>query len=354
MNIRPYWRECLQELSKYYLIIVYTASHQSYADSVLDYLDPDKELIKYRLYRHNCVRVKMESEFIYVKDLRIFKNVKMEDMIIIDNSVLSFAFQLENGIPILPFYDNQEDIELKFLANYLGSIHNVRDLRVENNRSIKMLYFLNAVQEKEKIEEDKESYNSCFNIKLLNSNNSNEEENNSSYVSDPEGSNGSELRKEANNKNSNSMFKISLFSAEGNNMNNQNDISQMSDNNEASFTNSESSHNDSYNFNYNTGDITNKFFNFNNNNNYNINFNNNNNNLSNLRNGDNLNNMNKNKTRENNNSEGNTEIYGKRVNKRNNTFQDKLFSTLDDLKKTFTKLSEKKRTSVLFSNNNNI
>jgi len=84
----------------------------------------------------------MEDEFIYVKDLRIFKNVNMKDMIIIDNSVLSFAFQLENGIPILPFYDNKDDIELKFLANYLGNIHSVKDLRIENNRSIKMLFLL--------------------------------------------------------------------------------------------------------------------------------------------------------------------------------------------------------------------
>jgi hypothetical protein len=68
-------------------------------------------------------------------------------MIIVDNSVLSFAFQIENGIPILPYYD-KDDLELKFLSNYLNSIHNVKDLRIENNRSIKMLYFLNTVKEK--------------------------------------------------------------------------------------------------------------------------------------------------------------------------------------------------------------
>ena len=80
----------------------------------------------------------MGNESIYVKDLRIFKNVKMENMIIIDNSVLSFAFQLENGIPILPYYDNKEDIELKFLSNYLVNICNSQDLRIENIKSIKM------------------------------------------------------------------------------------------------------------------------------------------------------------------------------------------------------------------------
>lgn len=295
-------------MSKFYLIIVYTASHQSYADSVLDYLDPNKELIKYRLYRHNCVRVKMESEFIYVKDLRIFKNVKMEDMIIIDNSVLSFAFQLENGIPILPFYDNKDDIELKFLANYLGNIYSVKDLRVENNRSIKMLYFLNAVKEKMEGKSPEDNYNS-LNSELESSGNSN--------------------KKVINTDNTNSMFKINLFSIEGNN---QNDVSYHSENaNEVSFTNSESSHNDSSFTCNNNYDITNKFFNNKNN--------------------TNTNNFGNNYDAQNSeNSQVESSIVdpcNKRVSKRNNTFQDKLFSTLDDLKKTFSKLSEKKRNTIV-------
>lgn len=144
LNIRPFWRESLIEIKKHYVIIVYTASHQSYADSVLDYLDPEKELIQYRLYRHNCVRVKMENDFIYVKDMRIFENVELKNMTIIDNSALSFAFQLENGIPILPFYNNKDDNELTFLTHYLTYISKSDDLREENRKSLKLDYFLQA------------------------------------------------------------------------------------------------------------------------------------------------------------------------------------------------------------------
>lgn len=40
-------------------------------------------------------------------------------MIIVDNSVLSFLFQLDNGVPILPFYTNRQDEELIHLSFYL-------------------------------------------------------------------------------------------------------------------------------------------------------------------------------------------------------------------------------------------
>ena len=43
----------------------------------------------------------------------------MEDLLIVDNAVYSFGYQLDNGIPIIPFYDDKEDIELVHLVQYL-------------------------------------------------------------------------------------------------------------------------------------------------------------------------------------------------------------------------------------------
>jgi len=40
INIRPYTMKCLQELSKIFELVVFTASHSCYANVVLDYLDP--------------------------------------------------------------------------------------------------------------------------------------------------------------------------------------------------------------------------------------------------------------------------------------------------------------------------
>eukprot|EP00828_Plagiopyla_frontata_P031148 TRINITY_DN4098_c0_g1_i1.p1 TRINITY_DN4098_c0_g1~~TRINITY_DN4098_c0_g1_i1.p1 ORF type:complete len:450 (+),score=63.59 TRINITY_DN4098_c0_g1_i1:91-1440(+) len=116
VNIRPYAKECLETLSNYYEIIVFTASHSCYANVVLDYLDPDNKYISYRLFRENCIQT---EEGIYVKDLRIFQNRNLEHVLLVDNATYSFANHLNNGIPIVPYYDNQEDTELKDLTNYL-------------------------------------------------------------------------------------------------------------------------------------------------------------------------------------------------------------------------------------------
>ena len=89
INVRPYALECLKEASKLFQVVIFTASHQSYADVVLDYLDPNHEFIDYRLYRDSCMET---EEGVYIKDLRIIKNKLLKDLVIIDNAVYSFGY----------------------------------------------------------------------------------------------------------------------------------------------------------------------------------------------------------------------------------------------------------------------
>ena len=77
---------------------------------VLDELDPDREYIRHRLYRKDCIEI---HENIYAKDLRIL-NRDLCSIVLIDNAPYSYIFQLENGIPILPYYSG-EDSELVLL-----------------------------------------------------------------------------------------------------------------------------------------------------------------------------------------------------------------------------------------------
>jgi CTD small phosphatase-like protein 2 len=59
---------------------------------------------------------------VYIKDLRVFKNRDLKDMIIVDNAVYSFGAQLSNGIPITPFKDDKDDREFVCLMNYISII----------------------------------------------------------------------------------------------------------------------------------------------------------------------------------------------------------------------------------------
>ena len=150
INIRPYWKECLDKIKNIYNIIIFTASHRAYSDAVLNYLDPDNKYFKYRLYRDSCVQYKSDNINFYVKDLDIFKDkFNLKDIIIIDNSILSFAYHLNNGIPVVPFYDSQIDIELPLLSYYLLSIADYNDLRIANQEHIKLEFFLKQIKSEE-------------------------------------------------------------------------------------------------------------------------------------------------------------------------------------------------------------
>jgi CTD small phosphatase-like protein 2 len=87
-NIRPFTQQCLEEVNKHYEVVVFTASHKWYADVILDYIDPEKKYIQHRLYREHCIKT---TDNVYIKDLSIFKNRDLKDMIIVDNAVYSFG-----------------------------------------------------------------------------------------------------------------------------------------------------------------------------------------------------------------------------------------------------------------------
>lgn len=241
INLRPYLYECLKELSKNYILGIFTSTEKSLAEVLIKYIDPNEEIFKIKLFRENCLKVrnplndseglglyrrtidenlymkaankvssyesnnnvvsnlktnkievdnhygsskssmgtnfKIEREFsfkfeniqikeinneikgqnnqakdlnlsateeiilkehFYLKDLRIIENVPLEKVVIIDNSILSFCLQIDNGIPIFPFYYDKSDSELRVLANYLNHLHNVPDVRIENKAVIKL------------------------------------------------------------------------------------------------------------------------------------------------------------------------------------------------------------------------
>ena len=109
----------------------------------------------------------------YVKDLDIFnENYNLKE--IIDNSLLSFAYHINNGIPVVPFYDSKQDSELPLLSFYLLSISNYKDLREANKEHIKLEYFLSQSKNEISLEEG-----TIYENKISNDNNNDNNNNNS-------------------------------------------------------------------------------------------------------------------------------------------------------------------------------
>jgi CTD small phosphatase-like protein 2 len=147
INIRPHAKEILQHLSQHFEVIVFTASHACYANVVLDHLDPDQQLVHHRLYRDHCYAT---PEGMHVKDLRVIDRA-LSDMVLIDNAAYSYIHQLDNGIPILPFYHGASDFELRALQTYLDSLMLAKDVRAVNRKTFKLHLYNKYYDDLEKL-----------------------------------------------------------------------------------------------------------------------------------------------------------------------------------------------------------
>lgn len=120
---RPYVTEFLSIISKYYEVVVFTASMSNYANPLLNILDKNK-FIDQRLYRDHC----KQSNNVFVKDLdQLGRNLK--DVIIVDNCAASFKNQPENAIHIKSFFFEENDKELLRLLPFLIFMSSVYDVR---------------------------------------------------------------------------------------------------------------------------------------------------------------------------------------------------------------------------------
>ena len=63
------------------------------------------------------------------------------NMILIDNSSLSYCFQPENGVPILSYVEGKGDTEFKKLEGFLMKLKGVNDVRSVISKTFKTVEY---------------------------------------------------------------------------------------------------------------------------------------------------------------------------------------------------------------------
>ncbi|KAF1839227.1 hypothetical protein BDW02DRAFT_615591 [Decorospora gaudefroyi] len=121
---RPYCDDFLKKVSKWYNLIIFTASVQEYADPVIDWLEVERKYFAGRYYRQHCT----VRNGAYIKDLAQVEP-DLSKVMILDNSPLSYVFHPDNAIPIEGWISDPTDHDLLHLIPLLEGLQYVTDVR---------------------------------------------------------------------------------------------------------------------------------------------------------------------------------------------------------------------------------
>ncbi|KAH3676043.1 hypothetical protein WICMUC_002339 [Wickerhamomyces mucosus] len=122
---RPYCDFFLQKVSKWFDLVIFTASVKEYADPVIDWLESENKLFKKRYYRNHCTLRQGEG---YIKDL-VTVDKNLSKVIIIDNSPISFALHENNAILVEGWINDDSDSDLLNLLPLLDALRLTTDVR---------------------------------------------------------------------------------------------------------------------------------------------------------------------------------------------------------------------------------
>ncbi|KAJ2615287.1 Nuclear envelope morphology protein 1 [Coemansia sp. RSA 1365] len=122
---RPHVDYFLRKVSEWYTVVVFTASLAEYADPVIDLLDTQGKFISGRYFRDSCV----PHDSSYAKNL-LAVNLDLSQIVLVDNSPLSYFINPTNGIPIQPWINSDpKDEALLDLLPLLDALRFTDDVR---------------------------------------------------------------------------------------------------------------------------------------------------------------------------------------------------------------------------------
>ncbi|XP_017126282.1 CTD nuclear envelope phosphatase 1 [Drosophila elegans] len=121
---RPHVDVFLDFVSKWYDLVIYTASLEVYAAQVVDLLDAGRGMMPRRFYRQHC----RSSASTVSKDLTLVSQ-NMGGTFIIDNSPYAYRDFPDNAVPIKTFIYDPNDTELLKLLPFLDALRFTKDVR---------------------------------------------------------------------------------------------------------------------------------------------------------------------------------------------------------------------------------
>ncbi|KAL2836163.1 NLI interacting factor-like phosphatase-domain-containing protein [Aspergillus pseudoustus] len=121
---RPHCDDFLRKICKWYKLVVFTASVQEYADPVIDWLEQERKYFQARYYRQHCTF----RNGAYIKDLSSVEP-DLSQVMILDNSPMSYIFHEDNAIPIEGWINDPTDNGLLHLIPMLEALQYVTDVR---------------------------------------------------------------------------------------------------------------------------------------------------------------------------------------------------------------------------------
>ena len=98
---------CLQRLSNSFELVLFTTAVAGYANFFFQLLNQQTGgLLSHFLHRDHCVHIYKGT---FLKPLELVKDRQLSKVLLLDNSAVSFGFNLDNGIPVTTWRGDPND-----------------------------------------------------------------------------------------------------------------------------------------------------------------------------------------------------------------------------------------------------
>lgn len=127
--LRPHASQVLASLAKKYEVVLFSSSHGSYVDAVAKQLDPSGQIFSAIYSRRDCLAV---GDTLIKSLVRVGRDPSR--VLLIDDNAKSFLRDTDNAVPIIPFVEGGDDIELLTLEGYIDWVAQSKDVRQANSQ----------------------------------------------------------------------------------------------------------------------------------------------------------------------------------------------------------------------------